>query len=238
MGSVIINTTLSMIMIVTICFTVGDINEVLVSPTGYPFIQVIYNATQSLTGTNVLVAIIAIMFAFCAMTEAAAASRQIWSFSLDAGLPGHTWLRRVSPTWNIPLPAVCVTLLIAALLSLINIGSTVALNAITSLGAVAILISYHLTISCVVYRRLTGPALPARRWSLGKYGLAINIAALIFLTPVIFFVTWPLATPVTATGMNWSSVMLVGVLTIAMVYYAVKARKEYTGPVVHVKREE
>lgn len=145
---------------------------------------------------------------------------------------------QVSPGWNIPLPAVSVTLLISALLSLINIGSTVALNAITSLGAISTLISYYLTIGCIVYRRLTGPELPARRWSLGKWGLTINIAALVFLTPLIFFLTWPLATPVTAAGMNWSSVMLVGVLTIAMVYYFFKGRKEYAGPVMYMRRDD
>jgi choline transport protein len=238
MGSVVINVTLTFIMIVTLCFTIGDANEVLLSSTGYPFIQVIFNATQSYAGTNVLVAIVAIMLSFCAVTEVAAASRQIWSFARDAGLPGHSWLSRVSHGWNIPLPAVLVTILIAALLSLINIGSTVALNAITSLGAVATLISYYLTIGCIVYRRLTGPTLPVRRWSLGRFGLAINIGSLVFLTPVIFFLTWPLATPVTAAGMNWSSVMLVGVLTIAMIYYVVKGRKEYVGPVMYVRRQE
>lgn len=238
MGSVILNITLVFIVVVTICFTLGDAATVAATPTGYPFIQIFYNATQSYAGTNVMTAIIIIMLSACAVSEVAAASRQIWSFARDAGLPGHKWLSRVSLGWNIPLPAVTVSLTISALLSLINIGSSVALNAITSLGAVAVLTSYYLTISCVVYRRLSGPALPARRWSLGNWGLVINVAALAFLTPLIFFITWPLVTPVTATTMNWSSVMLCGTLIIALIYYVVKGRKEYVGPVIHVKREE
>ena len=238
MGSVIVNITLVFVVIVTICFTLGDATTVLETPTGYPFIQVFYNATQSYAGTNVMTAIIVIMLAACAVSEVAAASRQIWSFARDGGLPGHSWLSRVTPGWNIPLPAVAVSLLVSALLSLINIGSTVALNAITSLGAIAVLISYFLTISCVVHRRLKGPALPTRPWSLGKWGLVINVSALAFLIPVIFFLTWPLVTPVTAMTMNWSSVMLVGTLIIATVYYVVKGRKEYVPPVMHVKREE
>ena len=238
MGSVILNITLVFVMVVTLCFTLGDAASVLVSPTGYPFIQVFYNATQSYAATNVMTAIIIIMLSACAVSEVAAASRQIWSFARDAGLPGHSWLSKVSPGWNIPIPAVTVSLTISALLSFINIGSTVALNAITSLGAVAVTTSYYLTISCVVYRRLRGPALPARRWSLGRWGLVINVAALAFLTPLIFFLTWPLVTPVTAATMNWSSVMLCGTLIVAMLYYVVKGRHEYIGPVMHVKREE
>lgn len=237
MGSVILNVTLVFIVVVTLCFTIGDAASVLASPTGYPFIQVFYNATQSYAATNVMTAIIIIMLSACAVSEVAAASRQIWSFARDAGLPGHSWLCKVSPGWNIPLPAVAVSITISALLCLINIGSTVALNAITSLGAVAVTISYFLTISCVVYRRICGPALPVRRWSLGSWGLLINVAALVFLTPLIFFLTWPLVTPVTAATMNWSSVMLGGILIIAMSYYVVKGRHDYVGPVMHVKRE-
>ena len=144
---------------------------------------------------------------------------------------------QVSPGWNIPLPAVFVSLCVSALLSLINIGSSAALNAITSLGAIATLISYYVTISCFLYRRLNGPEIPPRRWSLGSWGLTINVAALLFLTPLIFFLTWPLAQPVVASNMNWSSVMLIGVLSMAMVYYIFRGRYEYTGPVIHVDRD-
>ena len=237
MGSVVINASLALVMGTTLIFTLGDVESVLSTVTGYPFIQVFYNATQSYAGTNTMVAIVIVMLTACAISEVAAASRQIWSFARDQGLPGSSFLARVSPGWNIPLPAVLVSLLVSCLLSLINIGSTVALNAITSLGALATTVSYFITISCLIHRRLTGVT-PARRWSLGKFGLLINVAALCFLTPLIFFLTWPLVTPVTAANFNWSSVMLVGVLIIALVWYAVKAKHTYVPPVVHVKRDE
>lgn len=140
------------------------------------------------------------------------------------------------PGRRIPLRAVTVSLLVTTLLSLINLGSSVALNAINSLGTVSLLASYMATIGCLVWRRLYGAPLPSSRWSLGRYGLAINIVALLFLLPVIFFVVWPLEMPVTVENMNWSPVMFFGVLAIAAVYYFVKARFEYTGPVVQVKR--
>jgi hypothetical protein len=126
---------------------------------------------------------------------------------------------------------------VSSLLACINLGSSVALNAINSLGGVSILTSYFITISCLIYRRLKGPALPHRRWSLGKYGLWINIAALLYLIPLWFFAFWPLATPVTAENMNWSSTMFGGVLIIAMLYYYFRARHVYVGPVVFVKRD-
>ena len=90
---------------------------------------------------------------------------------LDQGVPGHSWLSKVSPRWNIPLPAVIVSLIISALISLINIGSYVALQAITSFGALATLLSYYLTIATFVSYRMRHSKLPARRWSLGRFGM-------------------------------------------------------------------
>ena len=129
-----------------------------------------------------------------------------------------------------------VSLIITSLLSCINLFSLTALNAINSLGAAAVLTSYSVTIGCMVWRRLRGAPLPKGRWSLGKYGLAVNLGALVILLPLWFFAFWPLAIPVTVTTMNWSSVMFCGVIVFALIWYVVRARHEYTGPVVHVKR--
>jgi len=135
------------------------------------------------------------------------------------------------------LNAVLVSLGITVLVSLINLGSTVALNAINSVTISALMSSYILTISCVVYRRLSGQPLPSRRWSLGRAGMPINIAALVFLTPLFVFAFFPLATPVTPASMNWGIAMFGGVIVLATIYYAIEGRKSYTPPVMLLQRE-
>jgi amino acid transporter len=92
-------------------------------------------------------------------------------------------------------------MIVSALLSLVNIGSSAALNAIDSLGANSILFSYTITIGCLVWRRLRGAPLPPRRWSLGKYGLTVNIVSILFVAPIWFFNFWPLTVPVTPESM-------------------------------------
>ncbi|KAK4506653.1 hypothetical protein PRZ48_000385 [Zasmidium cellare] len=211
--SFIPNALMALVMGVTFIFSIGDLDSVLASPTGQPFIQVFYNATQSHAGATVLTSIIVVMLASTCISE-------------------------VSPRWNIPLNAIYVTAVVSSLISLINIGSYTALNAINSLGVVSLLFSYTVIIGCLVLRRWRGPALPRRRWSLGKYGLAVNVASLCFIVPVLFFAFWPVARPVTPAGFNWSSVMFVGVLLVALMHYVLFARHTYTGPVVLVKRED
>lgn len=143
----------------------------------------------------------------------------------------------MTPGWNIPLNAVLVSLVVTILLSLINIGSTAALNAIISLTITSLLSSYFLTISCVLVKRLRGQPLPPRRWSLGRYGLAINAAALCFLAPLFVFAFFPLATPVQPDTMNWSIVIYSSIILFATFYYFVFARHVYVPPVNLVKRD-
>jgi len=232
----LLDSVLGFLLLVTIGFTIGDINDALSSPTGYPFIQIFYNSTKNLRATNALTSILIMTMTASTITDLAAASRQLWSFARDRGVPFSDFFAYVTPGWNIPLNSVLGSLAITILLSLINIGSTVALNAIVSLTIAALVSSYIVSISCLLLKRLRGEPLPPRRWTLGRWGMAINIAALCFLLPLFVFAFFPLTSTVDAPTMNWSIVMFAGVIIFSTVYYALVGRHYYTPPVNFVKR--
>lgn len=50
------------------------------------------------------------------ISEGVCASRQIWSFARDNGLPGSSWLARVSEGFNILVRAILTTVVIVALI--------------------------------------------------------------------------------------------------------------------------
>ncbi|KAK2795611.1 hypothetical protein FQN50_009717 [Emmonsiellopsis sp. PD_5] len=236
MTAIGVNAILGLTMLLTLCFTLGDAESILASPTGFPFIQVFFNTTKNYQATNAMVSILVITLTASAISEVATASRQLWSFARDRGLPFSSFLAHVTPGWNIPVNAVLVSLVITTLLSLINIGSTAALNAIITLALSSLMSSYMISITCVLLKRVRGEPLPPRKWSLGRYGMLINILALCFLAPMFIFVFFPLATPVDPTTMNWACVIYGGVITIATVYYAFIGRFTYIPPVALVKR--
>lgn len=70
---------------ITYVFCLGDLTSVLDSSTGQPAIQVFYNATQSVAGTSVMVAVIIVIFLSACVGQVATASRQMWSFARDKG---------------------------------------------------------------------------------------------------------------------------------------------------------
>lgn len=121
------------------------------------------------------------------------------------------------------------------LLSLINIGSTVAFNAIVSLQLSSLMITYVVSVACVLYRRLNHPELlPKARWSLGRMGPAINGIALVYSSFIFFWCFWPLGTPVTLESFNWAILLFMTVLIASLATYFIKGRRVYVGPVALV----
>ena len=92
MWSVYLNGAMGFIMAITLCYCLGDVAEVVETPTGYPFIQVFYNATKNYAATNVMVTLMIITLTACCVSELATASRQLWSFARDRGVPFSDWL--------------------------------------------------------------------------------------------------------------------------------------------------
>lgn len=99
--------------------------------------------------------------------------------------------------------------------------------------------SYLIVIATLLHRRFTQGigSLPATKFSLGWAGLPINLVALAYLFIAVVFVFFPATPNPTPAEMNWASLMFGSVLIIAFVWYLVKARKEYDGPVEYVRKD-
>jgi amino acid transporter len=167
----VVNNRLGFMMLITFCFCLGDVEGVLSTSTGQPHIQIIYTATQSTTSATVLASITVIMAVFGCVNNVATCSRQLFAFARDHGVPFGSFLSRVRPGWDIPLNSVIISFAVSILLSLINIGSTVAFNSIASLGTCALLSSYIISISCMFLKRWRKETLLPCHFSLGKAGI-------------------------------------------------------------------
>lgn len=92
-STAIVNYSMAFIMTVTIFSTMGtDLDALLSTPLGQPWIQILLNATQSLVATNILVVVLCLLLMFSAINQVTASSRQLWSFARDQGLPFSGWL--------------------------------------------------------------------------------------------------------------------------------------------------
>ena len=152
--------------------------------------------------------------------------------------------------------AIGLTICYSLVLGLVALGSKTAFDITVSMGLGAFCCSYFISSSLLLFRRLKGdivhpvdealtastesipdkPKLVWDPWRLNKWiGIANNVFAVGYVTIAGFFSFWPTTSTVTAKEMNWSSVILGGVMLIAGAYYLFSARMNYKGPVVGVK---
>jgi amino acid transporter len=229
------NGVVAIIFLITYLFSIASVEDALNDPSGYPFLYVFQSAVST-SGVNALTSILLILVIAANISFNASTARQTFAFARDNGLPFSKWISKVDKKKEIPSNAIALTCIITALLSLINIGSDVAFNAIISLQVVAIMISYMVSVGCVLYRRVFYPEmLPTARWSLGKWGVPINSLGLAYVTFTFFWSFWPTETPVNVENFNWSVVMFMGIFIICIVMYVVKGRKVYVGPVKEIR---
>lgn len=231
----IFNGAFGWIMVITLCFCIGNLQEVIESPTGFPFMAVFLNSTGSAAKATAMSVFIVAMTVFSNLTMVATSSRQLFAFARDHAVPFSPWFSKVPTGWDVPINAIITTFLISSLLSLINIGSTVALNSITSLATTSLLSSYIVSIGCMIWRRWTNSPLLSSKFSLGKWGLAVNIASEAFLI-VIFVLAFMPGTPnPSAADMNWNIVIYGGVAIVSLAYYFFRGQHRYEGPVAYVR---
>ncbi|KAJ5358792.1 uncharacterized protein N7496_011205 [Penicillium cataractarum] len=297
-----INSALGFSMMLTVLFCLGDVESVLNTATGFPFIQIFYDVTHSYAGASVMTALIMVLTMACSTGITATASRMTWSFARDQGLPFSHYLKSVNHRTKVPIVSVTVVCGLACALTLIYIGSTTAFNDVISLTVTGFYSTYFLPSAFLLYHRIKGNVLPhgtmmdglpdaaasttanatekaatpARPkspvdkefsspgpsqsperdmpekkgtqpteydiaqapliwgpWKVpGILGTINNAYACVYMLFVIFWSVWPPETPVDYTTMNYSIVVTAGVLILSGIWYFVRARKEYSGPLI------
>ena len=102
--SLVINGALGFGMLIVTLFSLTNVDGALKSPTGFPFMEIFLNSTGSVAGATVMASILVVMQYAANVGLLAAASRMLWSFARDRGLPGWKYLMHVSSTTHRIVP--------------------------------------------------------------------------------------------------------------------------------------
>lgn len=176
---------------------------------------------------------------FSAIGYLATASRMAWAFAREGGLPGSGLLSQVNESTKLPIYTICLSTVISLLLALINIGSSTAFNALTSLVVATFYSTFVISASVLLHKRLTTPTgyIHYGPFSLGRFGVPIIVISIIYSLFGVFFSFWPPTPEPTAVTMNWSIVVFTGTLILSMIFWAAYGRKHYKGQLVEIRAE-
>jgi amino acid transporter len=158
--SVIVNGIVGFAMMVTVLYCLGDANSVIQTQLRFPFIEIFYNSVKSVSGAIGMSVVVLILTWGCSTGITTSASRMTWSFARDGGMPFSRILSGVSKSSQIPVVAIIVVTIFAALLVLIYIGSYATFNDVISLTITGFYGSYFLPCAFLLYRRVKGHILP------------------------------------------------------------------------------
>ena len=117
---------------------------------------------------------------------------------------------------------------------MINIGSSIALNAILSLSTLALYVSYIIPIALLLLKRVRKERINFGPFNLGRFGFCINLYAIVFGIFIVIFLPFPAVPNPNATEMNYAGPVFLGLLLIALGDWVVRGRKYYAGPTKEV----
>ncbi|WP_394554473.1 APC family permease [Agromyces sp. MMS24-JH15] len=141
-------------------------------------IPAILESTLGPVGAKLFLIVAVTAFLSCVLSLQAAASRLLYSFARDGMIPGSRWLSKVSAA-KVPVNALIVACTIPAIIAVlvwINAGLLVPVTAFAVLG---IYVAFQMVVLASLRQRLRGWK-PAGPFTLGRWGLVINIVALAY----------------------------------------------------------
>lgn len=235
-ASVVVNGTLGFSIALAVLFCLGDQEAALKTPTKYSFIEVFTSAVQSKRGGSAMTAVIIYALIFSIVGFVATSSRMLWAFARERAIPGHSYIARVDQRTKLPIWSILATVVINALLSLIQFGSTVSFDALSSLAIAGFYTSFLMSASVMLLYRLRTPSsnIPWGPFRLGRVGTPVTVFSIAYSLQGIFFSFWPPSSDVTLENMNWSAVVFAGVFVISMIFWIFHGQKIYKGPVMEV----
>jgi amino acid transporter len=161
------------------------------------------------TGARLFLIVAVIAFISCTLSLQAAASRLLHSFARDNMLPGSAWLSKISDRSKVPTNALLVASIVPLLLCVVIFANPAALVPITAFAVLGIYIAFQSVVLASLVQRFRGWK-PAGPWSLGGFGIVVNVAALAY---GIWAISWLLQPGVSGDPII-DNISLIGVVTV------------------------
>ncbi|QIX01753.1 hypothetical protein AMS68_007270 [Peltaster fructicola] len=218
------------IYLIPILFVLPDVQTLLGVASGQPIGLLFKIVTGSAAGGFGLLFLILGILIFAGTGALTASSRCTYAFARDGALPGKHLFGSTNDRLGIPLWGLILSTVVDCLLGLIYFGSTAAFNSFTGVATICLSCGYGLPILVSVLRRRE--LVKTSTFSLGRFGYAINIICLCWIALAIVLFCMPVSIPVTASTMNYASVVFIGFACLSITWYVIRGRKDFKGPPV------
>jgi urea carboxylase system permease len=193
-----------------------------------------YVLVQAIGGTlgRAFLLCIAIAITVCCLAVHTATIRMVFAMARDNNLPFGSLLARVHPTRKTPVVPAVVTGALSIGILLVNVRQPQIFTVLTSIAVIMIYLAYLLVTVPMLRRRLRGRYEPpsAAYFSLGRWGLPVNLLAVVWGAGMALNLAWPRREVYNATApfhwyLQWGAFVFIGAIALGgLVYYRFRQR--------------
>ncbi|KAJ5094269.1 hypothetical protein N7456_010130 [Penicillium angulare] len=219
--------------LIALFYAAGNLDTILTASTANNFpvvgiMQIAFDDTRAAFACGLVIFLAAIPGCVGAQI---ATVRCVWAFARDGALPFSNFFSKVDEHNVMPARANILITTISTALGALYVASTIAFNALVASYAVMSSTSYGIAIAVHFF---TGRKRAAPGWFYlgdGIVGYGVNAIALIyiFVTNVFFCLPYD-RPPVTASSMNYTSLVSYGMAILVIIWWFIGGRRIYKGP--------
>ncbi|KAI5813915.1 amino acid/polyamine transporter I [Pyronema omphalodes] len=236
-GCVVLGTVSGFIFCLSLLLVAPNYHLVTQASEG-PLLFILRYATKSRAAAVVLSMFPLGCILICTVMLMTSASRLLWAFARDGGLPFSGWISQVHPTLKIPLNSIIASFVVTTLYGALNFAGASAISAIVSSATVTMGLANAFPIFVNMCRGRKG--LPENRdfklsepvaWVLNSVGMVYtSFTTVLFLFP-------PTGPKVTASNMNYAIVPLALMGIISAIDYNLNGKTRYQTPKLQSSNE-
>lgn len=173
-------------------------------------------------GFRVVMAVVLISFFSCALSLQAAASRLVYSYARDDMMPASHLFKQFSKNRHVPPYALLLAATVPAVIIIGSKVSTDALTKIISFASLGIYLGFMMVVLAALRARLRGWK-PSGKFTLGRWGMAVNVAAIVYQVLAAVNMAWP-RTPNAPWYDNWIVLLSAAIVVTIGLLYMIGAR--------------
>ncbi|CAL9148694.1 amino-acid permease BAT1 homolog [Musa acuminata AAA Group] len=202
---------------------------------GYAIAEVFYLAFKSRYGNGIggiiCLGIVAVAIFFCGMSSVTSNSRTVYAFSRDGAMPLSSFWHKVN-NQEVPINAVWLSAFISFCMALTSLGSLVAFQAMVSIATIGLYVAYALPIFFRV--TLARKSFVPGPFNLGRYSLLVGRVAVLWVATITVLFSLPVAYPITGDTLNYTPVLVGGLLLLTVASWLLSARHWFRGPTTNI----
>lgn len=178
----------AMFACLALILSVPDMQKVISGADSDPVTTILSNAFGP-TLSKLIMAVVMVSFISCVLSLQAAASRLLFAYARDNMIAGSQFLQRLS-AHHVPSNALLVSGVLPAAIVCLGLLLDDVTATIVSFAAIGIYIAFQMIVMAALFARIRGWK-PGGQFTLGKWGMPVNLIALVYGLGAIVNMVWP-----------------------------------------------